>query len=254
MAAVRGAGRPADHRPGLGLSGTGRQARARQARRQARGALRHPRGHRVDRPPPAGGGVGRRPGRQLLPAGAGLGPRAADRRPRQRQDHPGGLRRPQRPALRVHRPLAGGPRRAVGRPGLDAEHPRVGAAQSQARARDAQRQPGRGVLPRRAGDRSRARPQGRLWRQPGPAAGDRGGCRFRAAGHAGVPGHHLPGLRPAVATPGVRPGHRHRHPRRGARRLLLGLRRRGRPAGRAHEATRPDVAAVAEAGREPSAR
>ena len=49
MAAVHRAGGPADHRPGVGVSGTGRQARARQARRQARRALRHPRRHRGPR-------------------------------------------------------------------------------------------------------------------------------------------------------------------------------------------------------------
>ena len=45
------------------------------------------------------------------------------------------------------------------------------------------------------------------------------------------------------------PGHRHRHPRRGAGRLLLGLRRGSRAAGGPHEAARPDVAAVAQTGR-----
>lgn len=88
----------------------------------------------------------------------------------------------------------------------------------------------------------------------GAAALDRGRRRFRAAGHAGLPVDHAAGLRPAPAAHRVRAGHRHGHSRRGARRLLLGLRRGSRPAGRAHEAARPDVAAVAQAGREPSAR
>ena len=116
MAAVHRAGGPADHRPGVGVSGTGRQARARQARRQARRALRHPRRHRGLGPPSARAGVGGRSGGQLLSAGAGFGPRAADRRPRFGQDHPRGLRRSQRPALRVHWPLADRPGRTVGRP------------------------------------------------------------------------------------------------------------------------------------------
>src|SRR5690606_24432945 len=169
--------------------------------------------------------------------------------PRCRHYHPRRLRRSQRPALRVDRALADRPGRAARRPGVDAEHPRLGAAQSGTRAGNAQRQSGRGVLPRRSRGRSRTRPQGRLRHPAGPAALPCGRCRLRAAGGAGLPVHHLARLRAAAAAPGVRPGHRHGHQGRGARRLLLGLRRRGRRAGRAHEAARPDVAVVAQAGR-----
>ena len=53
----------------------------------------------------------------------------------------------------------------------------------------------------------------------------------------------------AAAPPGDGAGHRQRHHRRGARRLLLGLGRRRRGAGRAHEAAAAAVGAVAEGGR-----
>ena len=57
---------------------------------------------------------------------------------------------------------------------------------------------------------------------------------------------------PAARAPGPGAGHRRRDPRRDPRRLLLGVRRRGRTAGRPDEAGRTVVPAVAE-GR-PAAR
>ncbi|KAG1216888.1 hypothetical protein G6F35_009666 [Rhizopus arrhizus] len=161
--------------------------------------------------------------------------------------HPRGVRRPQRPALRVHRPLADRPRRADCRPGVHAEHPRLGSAQSETRAGNVERQSGGRLLPRRAGHRPRTRSEGRLRDPAGAQALGRSRRYVRAVGHPRVSGHYVSGLRPAAAAAGVRPGYGHGHPRRGACRLLLGLRRRGRSAGGPHETTGPDVGAVAQA-------
>src|SRR5690606_39153489 len=184
-----------------------------------------------------------------FPAGAGVRPRAADRRAGRGHHNTGGICRPQRPALCIHRTLADRQGRIGRRPGFDAEYTGLGAAQPAARARNAQCQSGCGVFSRRGRHRPRARSQGRLRHSAGAASFHCRGRRFRAAGCAGVPGHDVAGFRPAAAAPGIRARYRRRHPRRRAGRLLLGIWRRGRRPGGPHETARPEVGAVAPAGR-----
>jgi membrane-bound lytic murein transglycosylase A len=81
------------------------------------------------------------------------------------------------------------------------------------------------------------------------AAARRSGDRRRRAGdparRAGVPRDDLAVVGPQAGAAHARPGHRRRDPRRGARRLLLGLRRRGGTRSRTHAPGRPSVGALA---------
>ena len=65
------------------------------------------------------------------------------------------------------------------------------------------------------------------------------------ARRAGVPRDDVSAVDATARAAGARAGHGRRDPRRGARRFLLGLRRRGGPRGGADAAGRRDVAAVA---------
>ena len=245
MAAVHRAGGPADHRPGVGVSGTGRQRAA-----SSTASASCP----TTPAPPS------RPRAAVRPCWCGwtirwttsfcrcrVRPRAADRRPRFGQDHPRGLRRSQRPALRVHWPLAD--RRGE----LSADQ----ASMQNIRAW-AQRNP------KRVPEMLNANPAVVFFREEAvvdPEQGPRAPTASlwrRSVRWRWTPVSCLWARRcswpPRIPRPTGRSGWC--SPRTpappswsGAGRLLLGLRRGSRAAGGPHEAARPDVAAVAQTGR-----
>ena len=123
-AALRGARRPADHRPRVAPPRAQGPAAARAPRRQARRAVLDARRHRARRGAGRrqGAGLRRRPGRGVLPADPGLGPRRLAGRQRDARR----LRRPERPPVPLDRPRADRPRRTHARAGVDAGHQGVG--------------------------------------------------------------------------------------------------------------------------------
>ena len=128
-----------------------------------------------------------------------------------------------------------------------AGHPRLGAAQPEARGRDAVEQPARRVLPRGAAARPGVGPRGAQGVPLTPG-------RSIAVDPQSVP-YGTPVWLDTTEPLSTRPLRRlvmaqdtgSADHRRGARRLLLGLGRRRRGAGRAHEAAAAHVGAVADA-------
>ena len=99
------------------------------------------------------------------------------------------------------------------------EHPRLGAAQPKRVPEMLNANPAV-VFFREEAVVDRNRGQGRLRHRSGAAAFGGGGRRFRASGHAGVLATTYPAS--GRCSGWCSPGHRHRHPRRGAGRLLWG--------------------------------
>jgi membrane-bound lytic murein transglycosylase A len=198
----------------------------------------HRQGKRASRARPA---LRRRRRRTLLPAGAGLRARAAARR----QHGAPRLRRPERPSLSVDRPRAGRPRRDDTRPGLDGLDQGVGAGQSGAPRRVAERQPELRLLSRRTRpEQPRRRPE----RRPRRAAD--------AERSIAVDPRHVP-LGAPVFLATTRPDSTFRCVAWCWRRIpaarfvascapiFLGFRQRGRQPGRANETAGTDVGASA---------
>ena len=191
----------------------------------------------------------RRSGRGVLPADPGLGPRRARRRQRDARR----LRRPERPSVPLDRPRADRARRAAARAGVDAGHPRVGRRNPDKLPALLDENPSyvffREVPPPAPGHARGARSTGRSARSACRCSRERTIAVDPRAIPLGAP-VFLATTQPLstrpLAAPDAGAGHRRRDPRRRARRLLLGLRRRGRAQAGPDAAGRADVAAVAE--------
>ena len=190
-----------------------------------------------------------RSGRRVLPADPGLRPRRA----RRGRHHARRLRRPERPAVplgcaRADRPRRADARRASmqGDPRWGQRHPDEAARSCSTRIR-ATCSSAKCRRPRRARSRRRS-----------TVRSERSACRLLAertiavdprcdsARRTGVPRDDRAVVRRAAAAPGDGAGHRRRDSRAGARRFLLGLRRRCRAAGGPDAPGRAHVAAVAQ--------